>query len=243
MPSPSSGAFYGPGTPHRCFGYPVLNSKLVPSSRPSRRTSFCPAAVADSRTLSGSAAWIGYLLVLGGTTVWLTVWTQGGPDAHSYLWATPGWQPSLWFKGLLAGSLLALAVVPWKPITGLFVYVTLAYGLARYNAESELVLRAGVLEAVCALTALGWLVWMFRQRVSPSLPRRWQVWLMLAFACWLGFAAVAAVLAGRPWDPPFAHSPVRFVEAVLLFLLAAQFLADRATALLFAGFVGAILTL
>ncbi len=137
-------------------------------------------------------------------------------------------------------GLLALAAVPMYPTIGLWVYVILAYGFDRYSPEYDLLLCSGLLECVAALTALGWAGWMIRRRLRPALPSG-LAWVLLALVIWVGISTAASLLSGGHWRPSLRHHPVLFVDALIMFLLSAQFLKHRRDYCLFALILGVTL--
>lgn len=130
---------------------------------------------------------------------------------------------------LLALMLLALllfAAVPFSPLFGFVGYLLLAHGLPRYGTAHDLLLKNFILEWLCALLALGMLLWARKNGEKFDLARPPTI-LMLLFIVWVGISLMGMLLQGTPWQPHIRHHPLLFIQALVLFLFSSQYLRDE----------------
>lgn len=129
----------------------------------------------------------------------------------------------------LALMLLALslfAAVPLSPLFGLTGYLLLAHGLPRYSEVHDLLLANHILEWLCALLALGMLLWARNNRGRPDFAHP-SIVLMLLFIAWIGISLMGMLLQGTPWQPYIRHHPLLFFQALVLFLISSQYLRNE----------------
>ncbi len=127
------------------------------------------------------------------------------------------------FLTLTIFALLLFAAVPLSPLYGLTGYLLLAHGLPRYSAAHDLLLASHVLEWLCALLALGMLLWVRQSHAKPDFARP-SIIVMLLFMAWIGISLVGMLLQGTPWQPYLRHHPLLFFQALVLFLISSQYL-------------------
>ena len=130
-------------------------------------------------------------------------------------------------------AVATLAATPRFPVIGLAVFVTLAYGIPRYDVEFLALLQLRLLDAVSLLAVVGWLIWAMRTGRVPNF-RHWMIALVFALAGWMALTAMIAIGGGMPWKPFPRHNPLDFGSALAMFLLAAHVLGDRRTSWQFA---------
>ncbi|MHB0954788.1 MAG: O-antigen ligase family protein [Pirellulaceae bacterium] len=131
------------------------------------------------------------------------------------------WAPSPVMVVLCIAGVLALAVVPWRPIVGLLVYVPLAYAFPRVAYEFEFFLRWHVTEVIAGVTAYGYCVWLIHSGKKPAWAGRRLTWFVVALTLWIALTTVAAIIRGD-YAPALNHHPVLMVNSLLLFVLAAE---------------------
>jgi len=129
------------------------------------------------------------------------------------------------FLALALAALLLFAAVPISPLYGLTGYLLLAHGLPRYSAAHDLLLANHVLEWLCALLALGTLLWARRRQIRPDLARP-PIIFMLLFMAWIGVSLVDMLLQGS-WQPHLRHHPLLFFQALVLFLISSHYLLNE----------------
>jgi len=129
------------------------------------------------------------------------------------------------FLALALFALLLFVAVPISPLYGLTGYLLLAHGLPRYSAAHDLLLANYVLEWLCALLALGTLLWARQRQIKPDLVYP-PIIFMLLFMAWIGVSLVGMLLQG-PWQPHLRHHPLLFFQALVLFLISSHYLFDE----------------
>lgn len=139
-------------------------------------------------------------------------------------------------------SIALLVAVPRLPLTGMAVFVMLAYGVPRYGAEADVLLQLRLLDWVCVLTLTGWLINMCHEHSWPVLHSK-LTFIMFAFVAWVFISLGAALASGNSWKPEPQHDPVQFAQALLMFLLASRFLGGRVAAWSFALVLAIALTI
>lgn len=136
-------------------------------------------------------------------------------------WTPLGWQPGtasiLCWSILLAG----LAFTPKFPCVGLAIYLLVEHSSRRYGPELEYVFRHGLPEWTAALTALGAGVWWIRHPHERVRPNPYIAWSMISLATWASISTGAAVLREGSFSFEVRHHPVRYLDALLLFGVAA----------------------
>lgn len=126
---------------------------------------------------------------------------------------------------LMLLALLLFAAVPLSPLSGFAGYLLLAHGLPRYSAVHDLLLANHIFEWLCALLALGTLLWAKKSQEKLYLAGAPTAFMVL-FMVWIGISLVDNLLQGTPWQPYLRHHPMLFLQALALFLLASQYLRD-----------------
>jgi O-antigen ligase len=141
-----------------------------------------------------------------------------------------GW---LFFIG--AGT-LALAFTPRFPILAIIIFLILAYGPNRYGSDYTAILSEVPLLALISLLGLiGYLIWMVKERKVPPLTHPLSI-IMLAFIAWLALTAFTGTLNGYPLELSSfkKHHPVQYLEGLVMYFLAAQFLGNKNNSLIIA---------
>ncbi len=132
------------------------------------------------------------------------------------------WVPSATLVGLSLLGLLALVFAPRWPAVGLIVVVVLAYAFPRVEYQFRFFLRWHILEVVSVLSALGYGVWLFREHRNPAWFGHRFIWLHLALMVWIAFTTVIAAARGN-YNPATNHHPILMFNALVMFILAAEF--------------------
>jgi O-antigen ligase len=165
---------------------------------------------------------LGVALYLSATAA-IIMYSVNSVGNHGFAW------PLL---ALMLLALLLFAAVPLSPLFGFTGYLLLAHGLPRYSELQDLLLANRILEWLCALLALGMLLWTRESQVKPDFARP-SIGLMLLFIAWIGISLMGMLLQGTPWHPYLRHHPLLFFQALVLFLISSQYLivAQRSYAL------------
>lgn len=140
----------------------------------------------------------------------------------------------------LAVCLALMTVTPWYPAVGLFTFVAASYGAPLSNEASTELLGVNVLNWLCALAMLGWIVGSVRLRIKPRNPGL-LIWPFVAFIIWQSVCGVLMVTRGNEWSPHPNHHPELYAQAFVLFLLAGQLLRSPDDCVRFAIVLGASL--
>ncbi|MHC4405320.1 MAG: O-antigen ligase family protein [Planctomycetota bacterium] len=166
------------------------------------------------------------LIVLAVTTGLAALWARADVSLdHAEFAKHPRtWTPTPGTIAVCGAALLAMTAAPLYPQTGLWVYISLAYGFPRYKSHHVFLLHSHLLEWISFLAVLGWAAWMIRSRRRPTLPLDLLSWLLLGFLVWMAVATAASVVSDDPWQPALKHHPMRFFSVAVLFALAREFL-------------------
>lgn len=128
--------------------------------------------------------------------------------------------PALWFVISIAG-IVASAFSNRLPEAAIISYLVLAYAFPRYSNESIFLLKTGVLDWICLIGLVGWIVGSTRRNCFP----RWEHPISLVFFAFLFVLALSWVVASsnntfRDIYP--RHTPLLFLHALVLFLSASS---------------------
>jgi len=167
-----------------------------------------PPTVSDSSTHPITAAEVTHAVIAVAVAAWLgfTATQAGVPWGFVTYWCT---------------GLILLAVAARFPAVGVFVFVALTYGMPRYRETFITMSQLGIQNWVCAVTAMGFIIWRVQGRRRP-----WVVgplaWVMGGLVVWLIVAMVVAMLRGQPWNPHPNHHPQQYLQAMVLFWVASR---------------------
>lgn len=164
-------------------------------------------------------------------------------------WTAAGWTPSNWPTVLWTSlGLLTLAAVPVRPIWGVFVYIAVVYCFPRYSVVLDYIFPRLIPEVICYLTAFGFSIWFFRHGHLRNRPDRLLCWLMLGFVAVSLVSGAYAVTQSSDWFAlkdhfDLKHHPGRYLNALILFLVAVSVTRTRQDFWWLAAIAGLVLNI
>jgi O-antigen ligase len=117
----------------------------------------------------------------------------------------------------------------------LVVYAALATLVARYEPGVDIPLNSAALAWVTALACTGAIAWMIRTGRRPRLRLHPLTWLLVALCLWIALSCALALVRDGWFAPVPEHHPLNYIPALLLYLLATQFLGEVAASLALAA--------
>jgi O-antigen ligase len=181
-------------------------------------------------------AWGVHILLIALALLWLFRAVHADP-------AIPAWATIIWII-----SFLLLALAPLQPALGLVIYATLATVVARYEPGVDIPLNTTVLAWIATLAVTATVAWFLsgalasgatgglptsvlsdlRVRLFHPHPL---TWLLLSLLACITVSCLAAYLRDGRFDPAPEHHPRNYLQALVLYLLATQFLSGAVASL------------
>jgi hypothetical protein len=163
-------------------------------------------------------------------------------------WFASGWgSQNNYLVAWISFGTLALVLVPFRPLWGIYAYIGVVYSFPRYTGEVDYIYRHFVPEVIALLSAFGLFIWLARSGIGSDSRASRFYWVMFGLVGWSMLSTFYVLLQSENWFAlreyfDLKHHPARYTNALFLFVVAASSVKDRRDFQVFALIAAAVLT-